>query len=234
MQTFADGVRHTHTPQAKSISQYHEFIRSNVHSVVTQTFPLFSQLITETTMEDWVTRFLLRSQAVEPEFHHIATEFVRFVQSENRTLPSQHVTVLEYEWVVFNTEINAERVTLPAVQLPKSFSAEWLFNCEIEINPTLQLIEVPFHIKNNEIDFINENEPLQAYAVYRNTMHQVLSQPLTTNDRLILASLYQYKSIRFEVLNSDVNDYLPINSIVNWIKHFNQTDLIRVKEVSDI
>ncbi len=231
MQGFADNVRKKPMLSNKDSANYHEFVWGNVHSVVTQTFPLFSENLTEETLQQWVTAFIKESHAIEPEFHHIATEFVRFVQSNNQTLSSQLTSLLEYEWVVFSTEINTNSVPLTTMTLPETLSAQWLSDCVIEVNPTLQLIEVPFQVKGSKVQFNEVEETPQAYAVYRNSVHQVLSQPLKMNDRLILIPLSQYRSVTFESLLSEFNENLSINHIIHWVQHFNQTELIKINKV---
>jgi uncharacterized protein len=233
-QAFADGVRHTSIEQARSITRYHEFVRDNVRSVITHTFPMFSQQLSEQTIEYWVNTFLLHSQAIEPEFHHIATEFVRFLQTHSNALPAKVVSVLEYEWVLFNAEINPETVTLSVKHQPETVTFESLYRCTLQLNPTLQLIEVPFHVNKNAIQFINENEPSQAYAVYRNTAHQVLSQPLGMHDRIVLAPLYQQGAITFETLAGAVSECLSDHEVSTWVQHFSQTNLIWIDNVSNV
>ncbi|MGR5065195.1 HvfC/BufC family peptide modification chaperone [Photobacterium sp. DNB22_13_2] len=227
MQIFADGVRQISTPDVKSISQYHDLIKSNISSVISQTFPLFSKYASETELKVWCRDFLLNSHALEPEFHHIATEFVRFMQSGNHTLTPHLIALLEYEWVIFNAEINTEVVPVTKLAVSNITSETMLSNCDIEINPTLQLIEVPFLVANNDIKFINEHELLVAYAVYRNSSHQVLSQPLNMIDRLILAALCQHQRLSFDYLCSELSINISTEQIINWIQHFHQTELIR-------
>lgn len=226
MQTFADGVRHINAPKVKSIAQYHDLVKGNVSSVISQTFPLFSQYTSEPVLEVWCRDFLHNSQALEPEFHHIATEFVRFMQSGNHALEPKLIALLEYEWVIFNAEINTEVVLVTTVAGSDISSQSKLSNCDIEINPTLQLIEVPFNVSNNDIQFINEHESLVAYAVYRNSSHQVLSQPLNIIDRLLLAVLCQHQRLSFDYLCSHLSTNISTEQIINWIQHFHQTELI--------
>jgi len=233
-QAFANGVRHTSIEQARSITRYHEFVRDNVRSVITHTFPMFSQQLPKQTIDHWVNEFLLQSQAIEPEFHHIATEFVRFLQTHSNALPAKVVSVLEYEWVLFNAEINPEIVTLPIKHQPETVTFESLSRCTLQLNPTLQLIEVPFHVENNAIQFIDENEPSQAYAVYRNTRHQVLSQPLGMRDRIVLDPLCQHGAITFEALADAVSTYMPTRDVSAWVLHFNHTNLIWIDKVSNV
>ena len=223
MQAFADGVRQHNEHRETSIGQYHDFIWGNVHSVVNQTFPMFSQQLQENELNNLVTAFVKHSQAIEPEFHHIATEFVRFMQSGHYTVKPELKTLLEYEWVIFNTEINTEGVKAHSdIFSEKTLLTEY----RIELNPTVTLIQVPFSINDNEIAFHKGNQELQAYAIYRNMKHQVLSQPLGYNDRYILEIVSNQYSISVDELLAQVIPQLSENYIHEWIKHYYQTGLV--------
>ena len=223
MQAFADGVRQHNEHREKSIGQYHDFIWGNVHSVINQTFPMFSQQLQEDELNNLVTAFVEHSHAIEPEFHHIATEFVRFIQSGHPTLTAELKTLLEYEWVIFNTEINTEEVKANKVNISgKLLLAEY----KILLNPTVTFIQVPFSINDNEVTFHKGNEERQAYAIYRNMKHQVLSQSLGYYDRYILEVVSNQSSIAVDDLFAQVMPQLSENYIHAWIKHYYQTGLV--------
>lgn len=67
-----------------TVCRYSEFIRDNVFAVLNNTFPLFCQQVDQDQLLILVDEFVVVHYASEPEFHHIATEFVSFVQRRTR------------------------------------------------------------------------------------------------------------------------------------------------------
>lgn len=66
-----------------ALCRYSEFIRDNILGVVANTFPLFSSQFADEQLERMVDDFVVMHGASEPEFHHIATEFVQFLSAES-------------------------------------------------------------------------------------------------------------------------------------------------------
>ncbi|MGF1754957.1 putative DNA-binding domain-containing protein, partial [Vibrio makurazakiensis] len=73
--------RNKSSEQILSACRYGEFIRDNVFAVVTNTFPLFCEQLSENELNQFIDEFVETHSADEPEFHHIATELVKFVAS---------------------------------------------------------------------------------------------------------------------------------------------------------
>ena len=124
-----------------ALCRYSEFIRDNILGVVANTFPLFSSQFADEQLERMVDDFVVIHGASEPEFHHIATEFVQFLQQkahqDSSSISADQMALLEYEWVAFNVEIDT---LVAAFNSPSNPIFEE--NQVLQLNPTLKLVEV--------------------------------------------------------------------------------------------
>jgi hypothetical protein len=163
-------------------------IRINAISAVSATFPRFAAHRGESNLADDIDAFVSTFGAIEPQFMHLASEFVRFVHDRNYDTVSQ--VLVEYEWVLFAVEIAEEKVI--------AFDPH--HNCrsfqEIQLNPTTRLIASPFVLSatNEEAEsMVLEDHSPFVYAVFRTSDHRVMTVPLNAMDIEILQAVQESK-----------------------------------------
>ncbi|UTH73513.1 putative DNA-binding domain-containing protein [Chromobacterium sp. IIBBL 290-4] len=158
-------------PPSPSVELYREFVCGNIEEALTQVFPLFCEQTGEDQLADMVDAFLAEHGAQSPAFHHIATEFLCFMQTR---LPLPLRQCLEYEWVLLRAEIDDADVRPPSDSpLPGSAA--------LALNPTLICIEL--QLSGIGLD--------GAFAIYRDARHQVAQKPLSQLDRWMLGKISQ-------------------------------------------
>ncbi|QBC44777.1 hypothetical protein C1H71_15380 [Iodobacter fluviatilis] len=152
-----------------SILLYREFLRGNIENVIEHTFPVFYQKTGIKNVQQHIDDFLQDHHALSPEFHHIATEFLTFIQE--RVSPEIRQG-LEYEWVLFCVEIDEGIVSHCS---PEGLSNESI----LTTNPTLLCITL-----NQEIDGLQG-----SFAIFRDAQHQVIRKPLSLFDHWMLSQI---------------------------------------------
>lgn len=97
-------------PEDGIASHYARSVRANVESVLESAFPLTHAHWAPVDRWQLVEGFVIAHGAEAPEFHHIATEFVRYVQHRHGegslNWPRQRLALLEYEWACLCVEID--------------------------------------------------------------------------------------------------------------------------------
>jgi hypothetical protein len=159
------------------LQPYGDMLRTNVISVLKSVFARFCARRGEKALAQDADDFVRFFGAARPQFMHISTEFVRF--SDGRIADAVARTLLEYEWMQFSVEISESRVapSQPAAP-PKQL-------VDVRLNPTLQVIAVPFDLDANEEEaerMVAEKRPPFVYAVYRTADHQVVTKSLSLVD----------------------------------------------------
>ncbi|MHA2741106.1 HvfC/BufC family peptide modification chaperone [Vibrio harveyi] len=211
-----------------ALCRYSEFIRDNILGVVANTFPLFSSQFADEQLERMVDDFVVMHGASEPEFHHIATEFVQFLQQkahqDSSSISADQMALLEYEWVAFNVEID----TLVAA-FTSSSNPILEQNQVLQLNPTLRLLEVPFLLHQDSVTFLTQRRHSVFYGVFRNSQHHVISQKLREVDVALIQLLQQQPNLTLAQLQQMIAQQLARFSFMEWAQHFNELGLVSVR-----
>ncbi len=166
--------------------------------------------------------------ASEPEFHHIATEFVQFLQQKlhqgSCSISTEHLTLLEYEWVAFNVEIDALVAAFTPSLNPVSNEKHVL-----QLNPTLRLVEVPFLLHQGSVTFLTDRRHPVFYGVFRNSQHHVISQKLREVDVALIQLLQQQPNLTLAQLQQMIAQQLTRFSFMEWAQHFSELGLVSVR-----
>lgn len=174
---FTQGVREG------KIKHYSDFARKHIREVIEQTFPHFHRHSRPSDLTEYADAFVRQHHAIEPEFHQIATEFVRFMQHYSLKNPIL-LSVLEYEWVLFSVSILPD-IILPSVPifLDKSLESDYL----VYLNPTLYCLEVPFLLSHQDLTLTHETT--HFYGIFRNAKHEVHYKSLHQQERYWVQSI---------------------------------------------
>lgn len=211
-----------------ALCRYSEFIRDNILGVVANTFPLFSSQFADEQLERMVDDFVVMHGASEPEFHHIATEFVQFLQQKSHqdssSISADQMALLEYEWVAFNVEID----TLVAA-FTSSSNPIFEENQVLQLNPTLKLVEVPFLLHQDSVTFLTDRRHPVFYCVFRNSQHHVISQKLREVDVALIQLLQQQPNLTLAQLQQMIAQQLARFSFMEWAQHFSELGLVSVR-----
>ncbi|MGY3572287.1 HvfC/BufC family peptide modification chaperone [Vibrio paucivorans] len=211
--------------------RYSEFIRDNILGVVANTFPLFSSQFTDAQLMQMAEEFVAVHVSSLPEFHHIATEFVQFLQCsrDGDKLPvfADQLALLEYEWVAFNAEIDP----LDAAFFDEE-KQEIQQDDSVWLNPTLRLVEVPFLLHQDTVTFLTRRRHPVFYAVFRNSHHHVISQKLREVD-VALIQLLQQQNLTLAQLQHIAAQHLARFSFMEWAQHFNEIGLLSVQPLGE-
>ncbi|WP_199152728.1 putative DNA-binding domain-containing protein [Chromobacterium sp. ASV23] len=191
-----------------AIKLYRDFLRSNIEEVVKHVFPLYVSQVDSSTLRRQVDGFLAHHSASAPEFHHIATEFLVFMQP---TAPAALRQCLEYEWVLLKTEID------PAVVEPPS--GEPLDDAVLSLNPTLTCIELDLKAAGLS----------GAFAIFRDARHQVRQKPLNRFDRHVLAGLETPRGYASLKAACAMADAAPLRQ---WLLDTIATGLVQTRQPS--
>ncbi|WP_192482761.1 MULTISPECIES: putative DNA-binding domain-containing protein [Cysteiniphilum] len=196
---------------------YRNFILGNIQSVIEGTFPLFNKMTCPKLLTLLIEDFLMHHPANEPQFHHIATEFLRFAQS-SKAVPALLLAVLEYEWLLFSTEINPKRLDSKAQE---TYFDAINANVKIVLNPTAQYICLPFELADcNNYCPIGQGQYI--YIVFRNINGCVITKNLSNIEIQFLKNIkstgnntYQksYQHRNSEMTKEIMKSFIKINLI---------------------
>lgn len=160
---------------------YGTLLRENVLEAIGCSFPLFCECLQAEKREHLASTFMAMHAAQLPQFHHAATEFVRFAQSRE-DIPRHLLCLLEYEWALLAAEIDSSNV--PAAPASDALIAD---GTRFAANPTLCVVTLPFDIRNADTQDIEaEQETTCVYAIYRTSQHHILTRELDRWDCLAL------------------------------------------------
>lgn len=201
---------------------YREFVRGNIKEVIQHSFPEFCSCADEETVDTLAEGFLKTHKATEPEFHHIATEFVRFAQFHFTGEPAL-LSLLEYEWVLFSIEIDACRVVNPFQALKLDVILQQ--DLTLTLNPTLQYLKVPFSLEapfdGSRLKSLGEF----YYVLFRNQHHQILKKFISETDHYFLRKVSEYNGSPISIIQTACTDKNKAD-FVHWLQHAISTDLI--------
>lgn len=164
-----------------AVRNYRAFLRGNLTDVIACVFPLFSREAGQARIGHLVAAFLAEHGAREAEFHHLATEFVRFIHGRD-DLSSDECQLIEYEWILFYVEISPETLAVTTVSPADLQSNSGL---TVRLNPTLHCVRLPFELS---ADGPVHREPAEAifWGIFRNHRHEVMQKRLLSFDRTLL------------------------------------------------
>jgi hypothetical protein len=190
------------------LQPYGGMLRTNVLSVVKSVFPRFSARRGEKALAQDVDDFVRFFGAEHAQFMHISTEFVRF--SDGRISDVVTRTLLEYEWALFSVEVSEARVVTSSRAALQQLS-------DVRLNPTLQLIAVPFDLNADDAEaerMIGENRPPFVYAVYRTADHYVVTKSLSVVDITYLQAMTGATQTTSDDHSAWIDDALRLGLVV--------------------
>jgi uncharacterized protein len=158
---------------------YGQLMRENLIDASMSSFPLACEQLGRSRVEKLVAAFFACHRASLPQFHHIATEFVAYLQARV-DLPPGILPLLEYEWLLLAVEIDAS--TVPSGRSNRGLPRD----APLALNPTARLVVLPFDL-TAEKGFADYKAGADyPYALYRTAAHHVITQPLMRQDCLLL------------------------------------------------
>ncbi|HGY1007844.1 TPA: putative DNA-binding domain-containing protein [Aeromonas salmonicida] len=204
-------------PQDGIASQYARSVRANVESVLESAFPLTHGHWAPVDRGQLVEGFVAHHGADAPEFHHIATEFVRYVQHRHGegslNWPRQRLALLEYECACLCVEID-QGVVPQVVPAESSFA----------LNPTLKLLELPFAIRRSGV--VPTRQSSHFYALFRSPDHQVVTQRLREWDVALIQLLQQQPGMSRAAFQQQVQQVRSDFDLTEWARHFHRLGLL--------
>ncbi|MEZ9895120.1 putative DNA-binding domain-containing protein [Vibrio lentus] len=233
-----------------AVCRYSEFIRDNVFGVLNNTFPLFCQQVDQDQLLMLVDEFVVVHYASEPEFHHIATEFVSFVQrrtqpmyisslSDLSTLSASHeltddqLAVLEYEWCAFCVEIDSSKQVLPLSWSGDFHVDERQLQLGLLVNSTMKLVQVPFIVHGESLTFLTQRRYPVYYAIYRDSDQRVNTIKLREIDVAIIQIIQQQPNRSLADIKQIIAQQLARFEFINWVEHFSEIELIGVHSLGE-
>ncbi|MFB9217341.1 HvfC/BufC family peptide modification chaperone [Vibrio sinaloensis] len=218
---------------ASSLCRYSQFIRNNVINVLNYSFPMFCKQLSDEALKQLVDDFVVVHYAAEPEFHHIATEFVKYIQIRTTSilsdgsLTSDLVSLLEFEWYAFFVEIDP----MPSVNNEYAFSAmaQDMTGFRVSTNKTMKLINVPFIVHKNSVTFLTDRRFPVYYALYRDEKHEVVSLKLREIDVAIIQMITLKSHQSVSDIQRQVAQQVAGFNFTDWIQHFSKVGLLSVE-----
>lgn len=209
-------------PQDVIASHYARSVRANVESVLESAFPLTHAHWAPVDRWQLVEGFVIAHGAEAPEFHHIATEFVRYVQHRHSegslNWPKPRLALLEYEWACLCVEI--DEGVVPQELPGEEVTAESSFT----LNPTLQLLELPFAIRSSGV--VPTRQGNHFYGLFRSPDHQVVTQRLRDWDVALIQLLQQQPGITQTAFQQQVQQARRDFDLIGWARHFHRLGLL--------
>ncbi len=205
----------------EGLACYRSLVRQNLSEILKCTFPLFSREFNAQQQGDLIERFLNEHSAEEPEFHHIATEWLQFIQQQP-DIPVGLLALMEYEWVLFSVEISFSQVASPW-DLSVGEHSE-LNNRIIRLNPTLMAIRLPFTLGGDNGYTLSNDESF--YAVYRKHNHEICYKPLSPLEQHLIDRIKENHTRTVAELKYEFSDYLQHEVLDNWLLRSTTSELI--------
>lgn len=227
-----------------TVCRYSEFIRDNVFAVLNNTFLLFCQQVDQDQLLILVDEFVVVHYASEPEFHHIATEFVIFVQRRTQPmyisslaathqLTDDQLAVLEYEWCAFCVEIDSTIEVLPTSADQALEISEQHHRIGLSVNTTMKLVQVPFLVHGESLTFLTQRRHPVYYAIYRDSDQRVNTIKLREIDVAIIQMIQQHTSQSLADIKQIIAQQLARFEFINWVEHFSDIELIGVHSLGE-
>jgi len=202
---------------------YSDFVRQHIIDVIQQTFPHFSSHHNIETLTQYADTFVRQHHAVDPEFHQIATEFVRFMQGRSIKNPAL-LSLLEYEWVLFTVSILPLPIFEPNTLPVNPTQCD---NYYIYLNPTLYCIEVPFIVTHKGPVFVNNSS--HHYAIFRHFTHAVHYKPLNPQERYLIQQIPDTDGIALKKWIEKMT-FSEHDDLLTWLLTQHQEQLIIIDQ----
>ncbi|MEZ9265633.1 putative DNA-binding domain-containing protein [Vibrio splendidus] len=231
--------------EGNAVCRYSEFIRDNVFGVLNNTFPLFCKQVDQDQLLILVDEFVVVHYASEPEFHHIATEFVSFVQRRTQPmyissltatheLTADQLAVLEYEWCAFCVEIDPLKQVLPLSCSGDFHVDERQLQLGLLVNSTMKLVQVPFIVHGESLTFLTQRRYPVYYAIYRDSDQRANTIKLREIDVAIIQIIQQQQPNRsLADIKQIIAQQLARFEFINWVEHFSEVELIGVHSLGE-
>ncbi|MED5525110.1 MAG: DUF2063 domain-containing protein [Pseudomonadota bacterium] len=213
----SNGIRQAR--EGKS-SLYGSFILGNIKDAFENSYPILTQYLTQEEKQKLFMDFLAEHSAMEPEFHHIATELLIFAQ-QNKSWPVDAIKLMEYEWLLLSVEISEHAVT-KCISIP---IPQWTEDTRITANPTLTFIRLPFEILPSTA-IATQKE--QHYLIYRSSHHDVLYKKVSENDLYIFSYILSKPEITLSQLRSVTRDFMSDTELNQWAEISLDDELISI------
>jgi hypothetical protein len=158
------------------LGPYGELVRANAQELIATMFPRFSQHRGAERLRQDIDAFYKCFGAARAEFIHLATEFVRFMQP--RLPPGIGRPLIEYEWMLFDVEIDKTAV-------PRPHGGDTRRPTRLHLNPTVRWLATPFDLHADDRQAEQSlllNDAPYVYAVFRTFDHRIVTQQLSNHD----------------------------------------------------
>ena len=221
MESFTKSIRQGDSDD-KSIKIYRDFIVSNVHGVLENTFPYFIVYAKNEIKEELIDCFLKENYSSNPAFHQIATELLKCAKKIQ--MPEELLKLIEFEWLLFTIAISDEYVD-ENVSLDNYF--DYLDIKDVEINPTLTFISLPFDI--DKLSDKLEVEENKLYGLYRNVNHMVTYQKLSYPDFVIINTLTNIGILTFKKNDFKKTEQKYKKKLVEKLSVWHNQNIIKLK-----
>ncbi|MED7818629.1 MULTISPECIES: HvfC/BufC family peptide modification chaperone [unclassified Francisella] len=212
MKNFTSFIRYGNSSD-KSVQMYRDFIIQNISSVLENTFPYFSSYLSLDLKDQIIKIFLEQNSSFDPAFHQIATELL--VCSKSVKMSEQLSKLMEFEWLLYAIEISESKISQSS-KINKDIKFSNIK--EININPTLELISLPFDANN--LDYNIDAKEEQSYIVYRDLDHHTHYQNISPIEFAMISSILErgievFELTDFKNLDDRYKKYL-IKQLVVW------------------
>jgi len=204
---------------------YRKIVRENISGVLQSVFPLFCRSLDEADIHQLADAFIQQHQASQPEFHQVATELLLFMRDKGQ-LSARDLALVEYEWLTYAVEIDDSEVPLSQFI---TLHPEQLNGIEVELNPTLKIIALPFWLKEGEL-YYEEMPLLYYYALYRKHNNVLYQKRLSLVDVQLLSELNdRIMMVSLEQLKNKAARYSPELHFHSWLVANNNDELLSLK-----
>ncbi|MEO9080161.1 MAG: putative DNA-binding domain-containing protein [Rhodanobacter sp.] len=203
---------------------YGALLRDNVLDVLSCSFPRFCGACGRGSTAALASAFVVQHSSQRPQFHHIATEFVKFAQRSTQ-LTRRLLCLLEYEWALLAAEIDPRHV--PITRVKSGLPAAEL---SLATNPTLRIVALPFDEAQFETSSVSAPGVDHVYAIYRSSRHAVLATPLYRADCLMLVAIQQTGHLDPFVRASCFPGHDTDATAAAWLDHALNHDLIYITD----
>ena len=203
---------------------YGHSLRENVIGVVKCSFPSFFQCMGTQSIERMVDRFMRDHQAERPHFHEIASEIVCFAQ-QCEAMPRPLLCLLEYEWALLAAEIDPRSVRSPD---GTRLSVGDPFAEQLQVNPTLRVVAVPFDAHHFSQDDLGVQDAQQhVYGIYRTSHHVVMTQEFGFLDCLFIDAIQKRRRIVRDGLDGTFPDGDANEAATKWLGRALKNELVQ-------
>lgn len=177
--------------EERRLKVYAELFFNNLHDLFSQVFPVCKAILGQQRWQQITREYLIKHQAQTPLFHHLAEEFLAFIESEFEPLKSDPAFLLElahYEWVELALAVSEE----------------------VDFSP--QQLE----LESIDLDKVYELSPLAWPLAYEWPVHQLSEDYQPTEKPLQVTTLLVYRS--FDEDGLECIDFMELTPMLyQWL-----------------